>query len=121
MNFLAKHAKPFFVLLFVTALALYGCSAKETITEQSFVGKWKSSKMLTPVYLYANGEWEIKTEDGGILQFGTWQYKDKKVIWSFKQSDASILRDVNPVLSVTPKEFQLKENDRTTTIFTRFD
>jgi hypothetical protein len=120
-NNLIKHFKPVFILVFVAAFTLYGCSGRETFTEKNFVGKWKSSKLETPVYLYANGEWEIKPDDGAVLQYGVWQYQDKKIIWSFKQSDSHILHDVNPVLSATPQEFQVQENDRTITTFKKLD
>jgi hypothetical protein len=106
--------------LLATASALYGCSGQEAIAEGYFVGKWKSSKLTTPLYLYANGEWEIKTKDGAILQFGVWEYKDKKIIWSYKV-DSYIGHDVNAVVSATPGEFRLRESDNTTTTFTKLD
>lgn len=121
MNYLVNHIKLVCTFLFVTALILiYAGSRGETITEKSFVGKWKSSKLETPIYLYANGEWEIKKNDGAILQYGVWQYKAKKIIWSYK-IDSSIGHDVNAVLSATPMEFQVKESDGTTTIFKRLE
>ncbi len=107
-------------VLLAVALTYSGCSEQEVVTEKHFVGKWKSSKLATPVYLYANGEWEIKTEEGGILQYGVWQYNDKKLTWSFK-IDSRIGHDVNPVLSAAPREFRIQEGDKTTTIFTRLD
>lgn len=121
MDSFIKHLKLVSTLLFVAALTLYGCSSHETFAETNFIGKWRSSKLATPVYLYANGEWEIKTEEGSILQYGIWQYKNNKIIWSFKQSDSSILHDVNPVLSATPREFQVQENDRSITTFNKLD
>ncbi len=121
MDYFVDCFKPVLTLLFVVAFAFYGCSSRETITEKNFVGKWQSSKLVTPVYLYANGDWEIKLDDGAILQYGVWQYKDKKIIWSFKQIDSHILHDVNPVLSATPQEFRVQENDRSITIFKRLD
>lgn len=107
-------------VLLATALGFYGCSDREAFTEQNFAGKWKSSKLLTPVYLYANGEWEIKSEDGAVLQFGVWEYKDKKLIWSYK-AGSYIGHDTNAVLSAAPREFRLLENDRTVTTFTKLD
>lgn len=106
--------------LLAAALLLSGCADREDITEKHFVGKWKSSKLATPVYLYANGEWEIKTEEGAILQYGVWEYKGKRIVWSFKV-DSQIGHDVNPVLSATLREFRLLEGDKTTTTFTRLD
>jgi hypothetical protein len=104
----------------VTALSFSGCSGRDAVTEKTFVGKWKSSKLATPLYLHANGEWEIKTEDGAILQFGVWEYKDEKIVWTYK-IDSHIGHDANPVLSAKPREFRLRESDRTTSIFTKLD
>lgn len=120
MDNIVKNYRAVLTLLFIVAFTLPGCSG-EAITEKNFVGKWHSSKLETPVHLYANGEWEIKPDDGAVLQYGIWQYKDNKIIWSFKQSDSHILHDVNPVLSATPREFQLQENDRTITTFQKLD
>jgi len=106
--------------LLVTALCFSGCPGRDAITEKHFVGKWKSSKLATPVYLHANGEWEIKAEDGAILQFGVWEYKDEKIVWSYK-IDSHIGHDTNVVLSARPREFRVRESDRTTTIFTKLD
>lgn len=97
-----------------------GCSGREPITEKSFVGKWQSSKLKSPIYLRENGEWEIRTDDGAVLQYGVWQYKDKKIIWSYKL-DGVTGHDPNPVLVVTPREFQVQERDRTTTTFVRLN
>lgn len=121
MDNLIKHPKPILILWFVAAFALLGCSGREAVTEKNFVGKWKQSKLETPIYLYANGEWEIKQDDGAVLQYGVWQYKDNKIIWSFKQSNSHILHDVNPVLSAKPREFQVQENDQTITTFQKLD
>jgi hypothetical protein len=121
MDYSIQYFKRTLSLLFVAALTLYGCSGREIITENNFVGKWKQSKLETPIYLYANGEWEIKQDDGTILQYGVWQYKDNEIIWGFKQSNSHILHDINPVLSASPQEFQLQENDRTITTFKKLD
>ncbi|OYU45205.1 MAG: hypothetical protein CFE44_08750 [Burkholderiales bacterium PBB4] len=98
---------------------LTGCKGRKSTSTESFVGKWKSSKLETPLYLYANGEWEIKKDDGRVLQYGIWEYKDGMLIWNYKMG-AHIGRDVNPVQSVTPQEFRLREDDATTT-FTRLE
>jgi hypothetical protein len=121
MDYLIRHLKPVSISLFVAVSILAsGCSNREAVTEQSFVGKWKSSKIAAPVYMYANGEWEIKAEDGVVLQYGVWQYKNGKIIWSYKV-DSHIGHDANAILSATPREFQLRESDRTTTTFTKLD
>lgn len=110
----------FILLLFVIAVSFYGCSRRDTVTQDYFVGKWKSSKLETPVFLYRNGEWEIKNDSGAVLQYGIWEYKNKEIIWRFK-TDRNLLRDVNPVLSVTPIEFKIQEVDKTITIFSKLD
>jgi hypothetical protein len=107
-------------LLALAMTTLYGCSAGDAVSAKSFVGKWKSSKLETPIYLHENGEWEIKTDDGAVLQFGVWQYKDKKIIWSYKV-DGQIGHDANAVLSAAAREFQVQERDRTTTTFVKLD
>jgi hypothetical protein len=95
-------------------------SGKNAIKDSSFVGKWKSSKLETPLYLYDNGEWEIKKNDGAILQYGVWRYEGKKIIWSFK-AGSDIIHDVNPVLFFSSNEFQLKEKDGTITVFKKLE
>jgi len=114
----AIQAGCYFLLL--TVLSFPGCSGRDAVTEKHFVGKWKSSKLATPVYLYANGEWEIRSEEGAILQFGVWEYKERKIIWSYK-AGSYIGHDINAVLSATPGEFRVREGDKTTTIFTKLD
>lgn len=101
-------------------MLLYGCSGREIYEAKSFVGKWKSSKLGTPVYLYDNGEWEIKADDGSVLQYGVWELKNNKIIWSYKIG-SKIGHDPNPVLSATSRDFQVQELDRTTTTFKKLD
>lgn len=120
MDYLVKQLKPVLTLLFLAVITFYGCSSREAITERSFVGKWKSSKLATPVYLYANGEWEIKTEEGAILQYGVWEFKNKKIIWSYK-IDSSVGHDPNVVLLANSREFQVRESDGSITTFSKLD
>lgn len=118
-------ARPLTTLLGVALLALLaliseaGCSKHPAPTAASFIGKWHSSKLDTPIHLYSNGEWEIKKEDGSVLQYGVWDYKDDRIIWNFKMG-SQIVRDVNRVQSVALKEFRLHE-DQAITTFTRLD
>lgn len=121
MGFLVNLLKGPLTFLLVASLLLLGCSEQESTTVESFVGKWQQTKLVTPIYLYANGEWEIKTDDGSILQYGVWQYKDKNLFWSFKQANSNILHEVTPVLSVTSQEFQIQESDMTVTTYKRLD
>jgi len=99
------------VLLLVT-----GCS--ESVSTKSFVGKWKSSKLTTPLHLYENGEWEIRTDDGGVLQYGVWVFKDNTIIWTYKNG-SEIGHDPNAVVSVAAQEFKLRERDGSITNFVR--
>ncbi|OYT90437.1 MAG: hypothetical protein CFE43_18265 [Burkholderiales bacterium PBB3] len=98
---------------------LTGCSGRKAPTAASFVGKWQSSKLDTPVHLYSNGEWEIKKDDGSVLQYGVWEYKDGRIIWNYKMG-SQIGRDVNIVQSVNATEFRLHE-DQAITTFKRLD
>jgi len=120
MHYFVKHAKLAFVLVFAAVLITYGYSERNTVTENSFVGKWKSSRTETPLYLYKNGEWDIKTEDGVTLQYGIWEYKNDKIIWSYKV-DSGMGQDVNDVMSVMPREFQVMEKNGDITIFKRLE
>lgn len=107
------------LVIVLTSLLLASCGGKKSATPASFVGKWKSSKLETPLVLYDNGEWEIRKDDGGVLQYGIWEYRDASIIWSFKNG-TRIHRDVNAVLSVTDTEFRLKEGTQIT-VFKRLD
>lgn len=109
----------FFIPVF---LLLCACSQKVMFTEHDFVGKWRSSKADTPVYIYENGEWEVHSAEGNLLQYGVWQIVGANIMWSYKEpSRAQIEHDINRVLSVTPKQFKVLEMDRTTTTFTRLE
>lgn len=120
MNCLVKTSRLVLTVMLVLVATLNGCSNQETFTEKNFVGKWKSSKITTPVYLYENGEWEIMTDRGEVLQFGVWQYTDNKIMWSYKV-DGQIGHDMNAILSATPREFQLRESDKSITTFRKLD
>lgn len=96
-------------------VALAGC---KRMSERDFVGKWQSSRAVTPIYLAANGEWEIRKDDGTVLQYGIWRYADQTLIWSIKQG-SRIMDDPTPVLSVEPDRFTLKERDGATTVYKR--
>lgn len=103
-----------------SSLLVLALAACQRISEGDFVGKWQSFRAVTPIHLAANGEWEIRKDDGTILQYGVWRYADKKIIWSIRQ-DRRIIDDATPVLAVEPKVFRVKERDGTTTVFRRFD
>ena len=63
---------------------------------------------------------EIKKDDGAVLQFGVWEYKNKKITWSYK-INSYIGHDTNPVLSANSEEFKVRENDGTTTTFSKLE
>jgi hypothetical protein len=121
MKFLENHFKLIALAFLALVLCLfYFASGTKQPKESNFVGTWKSSKLTSPLSLYENGEWEIKTAGGAILQYGVWRYEDKKIIWSVKVG-STITHDANAVLSTTPNEFQLIESDGTTTKFKRIE
>lgn len=104
--------------ILITALLLFGLSGCKRYSEHDFVGKWQSSRAVTPIHLVANGEWEIRKDDGTVLQYGIWRYEDKKLIWSFKQGER-VMDDPTAVLSVDASRFSIRERDGATTVFTR--
>lgn len=96
-----------------------GCS-RPSVSARDFVGEWKSSRLVTPLVMRDDGTWEIREADGHVLQYGIWQYKDDRIMWSYKV-DSQIGHDINPVVSVKPREFKLRERDGTVTTFERRD
>ena len=118
MQFISVHFQSSIAVLLV-ALSICACGTHAT-SEKDFVGKWKSTKLETPIYLYENGEWEVKSEDGKVLQYGIWQYEGNKIRWTYKIR-SQISHELNEVLSASSSEFQLKELDGTTTTFSRLD
>ncbi|MFM9970169.1 MAG: hypothetical protein ACKVQK_17400 [Burkholderiales bacterium] len=110
-----SHWVPLLALIWVLLVA---CGEK--FEEKDFIGKWRSSKLTTPIYLHANGSWEIKTDDGAVLQFGVWRIKDKSIVWTYKV-DARVGHDGDPILSSTPREFSVRENDGAITTFVKLD
>lgn len=112
-----SRLKLFFLLLAVGLVVFFSLGGKR-ISEADFVGKWQSSRTNTPIHLAANGEWEIRTEEGRVLQYGLWRYADKKLVWTYKQG-SQFFDDVNPVLSVESGAFSLRETNGTTTVFHR--
>jgi len=113
-------SRSWLVSLVLSGLLVFSVSACKQTSERDFVGKWQSSRAVTPIYLAANGEWEIRKDDGSILQYGVWRYENEKIIWSIKQGNR-VIDDPTPVLSIKRAEFRLKEQDGTTTIFHRLD
>jgi hypothetical protein len=102
------------------AVALAACSCSDAPSQKDFVGKWQSSRATIPIHLYDNGEWEIRRDSGEVLQFGVWQYQGQRILWTFKDG-TSVGHESNSVLSVSEKEFRLREQDQSTTVFSRLD
>ncbi|MBI5430551.1 MAG: hypothetical protein HY938_08855 [Nitrosomonadales bacterium] len=117
MDYLVRHIKWIIVALLVSLPVFFFAYTRHgAIKERDFVGTWKSSRTGTPVHMHANGEWEIRTEEGSVLQYGVWQYANDWMIWSYK-TGGTVEHDANAVLSVHPEEFQVRERDGTTTTF----
>jgi hypothetical protein len=117
MGVSGMKTKAWLALALVGACLLGACSHKSP-PAQEFVGVWTSSRTTTPINMYANGEWEIKSGDGHVMQYGVWQVVDDNIMWSYKNGGA-ILHDINPILSVGHDKFELRERDSTVTTFTR--
>lgn len=103
----------------LAAVPLMACRAK-ALEPGQFVGRWKSSRSSAPVLLNANGEWEIRAEDGALLQYGVWRLDGQQLIWTVR-SDEGVVHDATQVLSMDPKAFTLRERDGSTTRFARLD
>ena len=108
-----------FVAAAASVAFVTGCSQSAPRNEQ-FVGKWKSSRLATPLHMYKNGEWEIRTEEGSVLQFGVWQLDGRRMVWGIKM-EGRLDTEANAVLSVDQRRFQLRERDGSVTVFERLD
>jgi hypothetical protein len=102
-------------LALVVAL-LAACGGKPEPAQ--FVGKWKSTRLATPLHLHGNGDWEIRDAEGAVLQYGVWQVRDRTFVWSIKL-DGALQHDPNPIMSVQPGRFELRERDGSVTRFDR--
>lgn len=120
MGFISGKRFQLALLLLAAGWLSFALLGSKRIGERDFVGKWRSSRAVTPIHLAANGEWEMRTDAGAVLQYGVWRYEDKKIVWTIKQG-SRISDDANPVLSVGPDEFRLRERDGATTIFRRLE
>jgi hypothetical protein len=120
MSSLSRVLKPFVSVSAVLYVLLLLSACKGAVDEKHFVGKWRSSKLETPIYLNAHGEWEIKTDAGGVLQYGVWKVKDRKITWSYKVG-GQLGHDWDPIVASAPREFKVRENDGSVTTFTKLD
>lgn len=101
------------------ALALAGCGADAS--DKTFVGKWKSSKLETPIHIRADGEWELDGA-GAAVTYGVWHYAeaDNLLVWSYL-IQGEPRHETNRLLSHTATEFKLLELNGATTTFKRLD
>jgi hypothetical protein len=107
----------------LTALATFAvaCSRQPEPRAEQFVGQWKSSRLATmPLDMRANGEWEIKAEEGKPLQYGVWQVQGRRMVWTIR-IDGRITHDENAIVAVGPQKFELREQDGSVTRFERID
>jgi hypothetical protein len=106
--------------LAMVPVLLAACQKK--LEAAQFVGQWKSSRLtLTPLHLLPNGEWEIRTSEGKVLQYGLWQLDGQRLVWTVRDDNGDLTRDVNPVVSVEARRFVLRERDGSQTTFDRLD
>jgi hypothetical protein len=98
-------------------LALLAACSREPRPEQ-FAGKWKSSRLATPLHLHANGEWEIRADDDAVLQYGVWQLQGSTFVWSISQG-GRLAHDPNAIVAVRADRFELRERDGSVTVFER--
>lgn len=73
-----------------------------------------------PLQMQANGEWEIKSADGTALQYGVWQVQGRRMVWTIR-IDGRITHDENAIVSVSPRRFELREQDGSLTRFDRIE
>lgn len=113
------HIKKIFLLpLTVLLFAAAACSPEPKHSD--FVGKWRSSKAGTPIYLDTNGEWEIRSDDGTVLQYGIWRYDNRKIMWTVKIG-GSYQHEANEIVSFDSGGFKLKELDGSETTFQKLN
>lgn len=106
----------------VLAIALLaGCSGSERFSDPMFVGRWHSSRTPMQIVMQANGEWEAIGPDGQTFQYGVWHvFENRKLMWSVIVDD-KMQHDVTTILAASRDEFQIREQDRSTTTFRRIN
>ena len=111
-----------FALALISFMLSFGaCSKTETFTAKNVVGVWKSSRAAeTPISMYDNGEWEVRSADGKVLEYGVWQLVGQnRIMWSHMDQDGRAMHEVNLIISVTPDKFIVQELDKSATTFIR--
>ena len=104
------------------AMLLSGCPGNSEPQQLQFVGAWKSSRLDSrPLHLLANGDWEIRDEEGTRpLQYGVWQVQSRDMVWTFRTNGKTV-HDKNRIESFSLRHFDLREQDGSLTSFTRLD
>ena len=106
------------------AAALAGASltaCQKKLEPSQFVGRWKSSRLSTPLLMRENGEWEIRSRDEVVLQYGVWRLDGQRLVWTLRDDGGQVPHDANAILSVEPRRFVLAERDGSKTTFDRLD
>lgn len=114
---MAGHAAALRVAGAVALAALLAACSRDPRPEQ-FAGRWKSTRLATPLLLHPNGEWEIRADDGAVLQYGVWRLQGRKFVWSIRQGQ-QLLHDPNAIVDVRQDRFELREGDGSVTRFER--
>lgn len=103
----------------MAGLPLTACQKK--LEPSQFVGRWKSSRLSTPLLMRDNGEWEIRSREDTVLQYGVWRLDGQRLVWTLRDADGQVMHDANAILSVEPRRFVLAERDGSRTSFDRLD
>lgn len=113
-----RHIHARLLLAAATATGLLACSREPAPRAAQFVGRWRSSRLATPLELDTNGEWAIRQSDGSVLQYGVWEVSGRNLVWTLRLN-GQLQRDVNAIVSIAPDRFSLREQDGSLTTFER--
>lgn len=106
----------------VCAVSLLAACGAPQPEPDYFVGKWRSTRLTTtPLHMYENGEWEIRDDADVVLQYGLWDYRDGVLTWIYRRDGVTLSRDVNTVIAVRRREFEIRESNGDITTLTRLD
>lgn len=108
-------------LLAVAGGVVLLAACQKPLAPEQFVGRWKSSRLSTPLVMRANGDWEIRDGEGAVLQYGVWQLDGQRLVWTILDADGAVKHDANQILSAEPRRFVLRERDGAQTSFERLD
>ncbi|MBH9552474.1 hypothetical protein [Inhella gelatinilytica] len=83
------------------------------------MGRWKSSRLSSPLVLTDKGEWEILSDEGKALQFGLWRLEGAHLVWTVRAPNGGLTHDPTPILIAEPERFAVRERDGSVTTFVR--